>query len=383
MQLNKHYDAAIVGGGLAGLAAAIRLRRAGHSVVLFEKEQYPFHKVCGEYISLESWDFLQSLGVPLADMKLPVINTLLLTAPDGSRFTTKLPLGGFGISRYLLDNELAKIAKAEGVHVLEQTKVERIQFDRHFHLNFRSREVEDTEVSATACCAAYGKRSNLDVSWKRAFLQTQDKRLDNYVGVKYHIRTSWPENIIGLHNFENGYCGISKIEEDEYCLCYMTRADSLKQQGNSIPALEENVLHRNPELKKIFTNSTVSPYFPVTISQINFQSKTQVEEHVLMLGDAAGMITPLCGNGMSIALHTGKIAADLCHKFLSGELDRAQLEEKYVDEWEQQFSRRLRTGRILQSFFGSSRLSNLFVHTFKALPFLARPLVKMTHGQSY
>jgi len=48
------YDAAIIGGGLAGLALSIQLSKKGYRVILFEKEQYPFHKVCGEYISMES-----------------------------------------------------------------------------------------------------------------------------------------------------------------------------------------------------------------------------------------------------------------------------------------------------------------------------------------
>jgi len=383
MEPNSRYDAAIVGGGLAGLAAAIRLRAEGHSVLLLEKESYPYHKVCGEYISLESWSFLESLGVPLKEMNLPIIDTLLLTAPDGNTFTTRLPLGGFGISRYRLDALLAESARKAGVHVLEEAKVESIRSDQEFHIDFRSRATTTTSVQARICCAAYGKRSNLDVSWKRKFLQTQDRRLDNYIGIKYHVRTSWPENLIGLHNFEDGYCGISKIEGDEYCLCYMTRAASLKRNGNSIPALEKNVLHRNPALKNIFESSDIISGFPITISQINFSPKTRVEDHVLMLGDAAGMITPLCGNGMSIALHTGKIAAGLCGRFLRGQITQAELERQYDGDWQRRFAGRLRTGRWLQRFFGSSRLSNLFVNTFRRLPFLARPLVKMTHGEPF
>ena len=74
------YDAAIIGGGLAGLSLAIQMARKGYSVVLFEKEKYPFHKVCGEYISMESWPFLLSLGLDLSALNLPKIDTLNLTA---------------------------------------------------------------------------------------------------------------------------------------------------------------------------------------------------------------------------------------------------------------------------------------------------------------
>src|SRR3954469_23020826 len=115
MQLKQGYDAAIVGGGLAGLAAGIRLARLGHSVVLFEKEKYPFHKVCGEYISLESWNFLEQLGLPLSKMNLPMIKKLIVSSPGGKIIESNLDLGGFGISRYLLDFELSKIARQNGV----------------------------------------------------------------------------------------------------------------------------------------------------------------------------------------------------------------------------------------------------------------------------
>jgi len=378
MFTGKEYDVAIIGGGLAGLAASIQLSKAGHSVLVFEKEKYPFHKVCGEYVSLESWDFLNELGLNLGERNLPRIDTLLLTSPNGKAFTTPLPLGGFGISRYQLDNLLADVARQNGVTVCEATKVDDVVFKEGFQLGPSS-----GKATAKICCAAYGKRSNLDIKWRRNFLRSADKRLDNYVGIKYHVKTDWKKNVIGLHNFENGYCGISKIEDDRYCLCYMTRAQNLKNCNNDIRQLEERTLYQNPHLKKIFLNSEVCTSFPVTISQINFSAKTQVEDHILMLGDSAGMITPLCGNGMSIALHSAKISSTLINAFLKGKITRQQMEDLYKKEWHYQFARRLRTGRMLQRFFGSDRLSNWFVGTFKLFPFLSGPVIRMTHGKPF
>ncbi len=377
--LNTDYDIAIIGGGLAGLAASIQLSRKGHSVILFEKEEYPFHKVCGEYISLESWNFLQSLGLLLQTMNLPLIDTLQLTAPNGKELITKLPLGGFGISRYLLDKSLADIAVASGVVLLQKTKVDDVKReDDSFVVPFSGRFIK-----AKVCCAAYGKRSNLDIKWKRPFLQQTNARLNNYVGIKYHIKTAWKENVIGLHNFENGYCGISKIEGDEYCLCYMTKAENLKTCGNDVAQMQERILSQNPHLKKIFSIAEVMRDFPVTISQISFSQKAKVENGVLMLGDAAGMITPLCGNGMSIALHTSKIAAALIDDFLHEKISRQAMETTYQKQWNKAFAARLKSGRIIQSFFGSKRLSNLLVQTFKTLPFLAKPVINLTHGKPF
>src|SRR5437762_11749601 len=77
------YDTAIIGGGLAGLALAIQLAKENFRVIVFEKEIYPFHRVCGEYISFECWNFLESLGYPLSDMDLPAIKQLPVSSPNG------------------------------------------------------------------------------------------------------------------------------------------------------------------------------------------------------------------------------------------------------------------------------------------------------------
>lgn len=379
---NQIFDVAIVGGGLAGLAAAIQLSRKGFSVILFEKEKYPFHKVCGEYISMESWNFLQSLGVPLQHLQLPRISTLQLTAPNGKTFQTLLPLGGFGISRFMLDDYLANMAIQSGVYLLQETKVENIEKDKMFQIPFNSKG-HANKVQAKVVCGAYGKRSNLDVKWKRPFISNNNAAHNNYIGVKYHIKTAWPEHLIGLHNFKDGYCGISKIEGDHYCLCYLTTSKNLKAADNSIEKLQQSVLCRNQHLKNIFSNASISKTFPVTIAQISFSKKAQVEHGVLMLGDAAGMITPLCGNGMSMALHSSQLATTLIEQFLQKNITEQHLQQKYTQQWQQHFGSRMATGRLLQTFFGKEALSNLFVQTFIAAPFLAKSIIQKTHGQPF
>jgi hypothetical protein len=86
---------------------------------------------------------------------------------------------------------------------------------------------------------------------------------------------------------------------------------------------------------------------------------------------------------MSIALHTSKIAAMLTDAFLQRRIDRCELERHYEHQWNSGFAARLKTGRVIQSFFGSTGLSNFFVSTFKVLPFLAKPLIKQTHGRPF
>lgn len=379
MTLQPKYDIAIIGGGLAGLGLAIQCARAGYKTVLFEREKYPFHKVCGEYISLESWNFLQDLGLPLSDMQLPIINRLLITTPNGNYIETTLPLGGFGISRFTLDNLLANIAANEGVTVLEDTKVVDVVYRNNAFVIFTSKG--ETEVTVAA--GAYGKRGNLDVKWKRQFTQVKPNKLNHYIAVKYHIRTHHPADLIALHNFENGYCGISQIEENKYCLCYLTTAANLRKSRNDISSMERNILMKNPFLNKIFSNAEMLYHEPLTISRISFNKKTQVENHVLMIGDTAGLITPLCGNGMSMALHSSKLAFEEINAFLQGRSNRFEMEIQYTQQWEKHFSRRLQAGRMLQSFFGSSILSNLLIKTVKPFPKFVSFLIQQTHGKPF
>jgi len=375
----ERYDIMVAGGGLAGLTFSIQMANKGYRVVLFEKETYPFHRVCGEYISMESWGFLEGLGLPLSQMNLPRISRLIVSAPGGKELKQRLPLGGFGISRYTLDNALKDIAVRSGVQVLESCRVN----DIDFRDDLFTADTTAGQFTAPLCCGSFGKRSNLDVKWKRGFIREQPNRLNQYVGVKYHINTGFDKGTIALHNFRDGYCGLSAIEDDKYCLCYLTRASNLQRAGNDIRRMETEILGCNPQLKTIFSTAEILYDSPVTISQVSFSKKSQVENHVLLMGDAAGMIAPLCGNGMSMAMHAGKIAAVLCDRFLQQQISRQQLEDQYTSEWRQQFGKRLAVGRFIQGMFGKTWVTNMFIGIMKLLPGITKMLIRQTHGKAF
>jgi FAD dependent oxidoreductase. len=377
------FDIAIVGGGLAGLATSIELAKIGYSVVVLEKEKFPFHKVCGEYVSMESWNYLHSLGLDLTSLQLPRIDTLQLTAPNGTELITPLQLGGFGISRFMLDQLMAKEAIAKGVLLIENAKVNSINFKGEFEIVYETENSTRSVIYSEVCCASYGKRSNLDVKWKRSFLNKKESKRDNYVAVKYHVRHNQEKNIIGLHHFKDGYAGISAIENDLYCFCYMTRAEQLKKSNNHIKELETNVLSTNPHLKKIISAIKKQDGFPITISQIRFDPKTTVEHNVLMLGDAAGTIAPLCGNGMSMALHSAKLVSPLIDSFLQQKLSRSQMEDLYSAKWKKHFGIRIRVGRNLQKITGGSFSTNTFISLMKFIPYMGKKVIQLTHGKPF
>jgi flavin-dependent dehydrogenase len=379
MKRETAYDTAIIGGGLAGLCLSIQLAQQGFKIILFEKESYPFHKVCGEYISMESYDFLKRLGLRLDEMQLPFIKRLVVTSPAGTALEANLDLGGFGISRYKIDNDLKDIAEKNNVTILQNCKVEDVQFADESFTIFTS----EGNFTAKTCCGSFGKKSNLDIKWKRPFAKAAPNKLNNFIGIKYHVIADMPADTIALHNFKNGYCGISKIEDDKYCVCYLTNAANLKESNNSIDEMEKNILSVNPHLKNIFVTAKKVYSTPLSISQISFQKKSQVEDHVLLIGDAAGMITPLCGNGMSMAMHGSKIAAECITAFLQNISSRQVMEKDYERKWKNNFAKRLRAGRIVQSFFGKESSTNIFINIMKRIPFVTKNIIKATHGKPF
>ncbi len=376
---NKIYDIAVIGGGLAGLTLAIQSANAGYQTILFEKESYPFHKVCGEYISMESYDFLLHCGVSLQEWDLPMISTLHISDCEGKLYKFQLPLGGFGISRFKLDHSLATIAKQKQVELHEETKVEDVLFQNDLF----TIHTKKGNYTAKLVAGSFGKRSNLDIKWRRRFSLKGKNRLNNYIGVKYHIKYDIDKDLIALHNFQNGYCGISKIEDDICCVCYLTTADQLSYAGNTIEKLETTVLSKNKVLADIFSKAQFLYEKPLTIAQISFDQKKQVENHILMVGDAAGLITPLCGNGMSMAMHASSLAFQQMKLFLEGNITREQMEKQYSKTWKKQFSKRLAIGRLVQSFFGNPFVTRIFLSTISKTPKLANWLIRQTHGTPF
>ena len=376
---NSIYDIGIVGGGLAGLTLAIQAANAGYKTLLIEKETYPFHKVCGEYVSLESLPFLEQIGFLVNDRNLPVIKNLQLSDVKGNIYNFNLPLGGFGVSRFTLDDNLYKIAIAKGVEVLENTKVQNVIFNNDSFTIETAKENYTTKIAV----GSFGKRSNIDIKWNRNFIQTKPGKLNNYIGVKYHIAYNFSKENIALHNFKNGYCGISNIEDNKCCLCYLTTANNLKQNGNSIKLMEKNVLYQNPFLKDIFTTANFLYSEPLVISQVSFTKKQQVENNMLMVGDAAGLITPLCGNGMSMAMHASKLAFENIDAFLKQKISRIVMEKSYQTQWQQHFSKRLQMGRMVQSVFGNNTATSIFLKVMSNTKWLANKIIKSTHGEAF
>lgn len=366
----------IIGGGLAGLVNAILLARKGLKVSLLEKKSYPFHKVCGEYISNEVRPFLEREKLFPQHLQVSDIKRFQFTSIKGNSYEMPLDLGGFGISRYELDHHLVQVAKEAGVEVLEKTVVTDVAFDDEgFTVKIAGKE----PMLAQVVIGAYGKSQGMDRKLKRSHASKKSP----FIGVKYHIKTDFPKDKIALHNFQGGYCGISAIEGERYNLCYLGSRAQLKKHS-SIEAMEQATVRKNPFLKSIYDNSDFLFEKPEVINEFSFKPKNLIEDHVLMSGDTAGLITPLCGNGMAMAIHSAKLLSDILLK-LQGKWaeNRSLIEQEYTLVWNQTFKKRLWVGRQTQNLFGASVASEIAVGLMKFSPWIARKIMEGTHGEEF
>lgn len=369
----KNKEVLIIGGGLAGLTAAIHLSKIGFQVTVVEKNEFPKHKVCGEYISNEVLPYLSWLNLNIADLHPTNITNIEFSTVSGKTIKNSLPLGGFGISRYTLDEYLYKKAIANGCEIIKDT-VESIVFaDEEFTITTSDKTILKSEI----VIGAFGKRSNIDQKLNRNFIQQKSP----WLAVKAHYSGNFPNNLVGLHNFKGGYCGVSKVENDIVNICYLADYETFKQFKN-IDDYQEKVVSKNLHLKTIFEKSNLLFEKPLTISQICFEEKQAVENHILMIGDTAGLIHPLCGNGMAMAIHSAKIVSELIDKYFNKEIkSRKDLEEKYIQEWNFNFKNRLKMGRFLSNLLQKQKLSGVLMRILIIFPFLLPKIIKKTHGK--
>ena len=369
----KNKEVLIIGGGLAGLTAAIHLSKIGFQITVVEKNEFPKHKVCGEYISNEVLPYLNWLDLKIANLYPATITKLEFSTVNGKTIKSILPLGGFGISRYTLDEYLYKKAIANGCKII-QDLVEGIAFEDEAFIVTTS---NNTILKAKIVIGAFGKRSIIDQKLNRNFIHKKSP----WLAVKGHYSGDFPSDLVGLHNFKGGYCGVSKVEGDVINICYLADYETFKKFKN-VEEYQNNVVSQNPHLKTIFEKSNLLFEKPLTIGQISFEKKQAVENHVLMIGDTAGLIHPLCGNGMAMAIHSAKIVSELVEKYYTNEIkSRNELEEKYIQEWNFNFKKRLKMGRLLSNLLQKQKLSGVLMRILIGFPFLLPKIIKKTHGK--
>jgi menaquinone-9 beta-reductase len=372
----KHmiYDAIIVGAGLAGCSAAIQLADRGHTVLLLEQQRYPAHKLCGEFLSIEVLGIFSQLGIldQVQRSGAQPINHALLTTSSGASFTRTLPGTALGLSRYQLDLMLFERAIAVGATGYDGTVVKAI--DGNLTDGFTV-QTNRGEFRSRTVLGAYGKRSALDTQRDRPFT----RKPSPWVGFKAHCSGLDLPGTIELHAFAGGYCGLSAIETGQINLCWIGH-ESVLQSGrdqNLPPALSANPVLRD-RLAHLQFDRTVQH----RLRQISFALKGTFDDDVCLIGDTAGMITPLCGDGMAMALHTAALVVPLVSDYLVGEISANQWKQQYQQQWQREFKTRLQLGRLLHSCFIRPPIAQASITLCQTFPTIGDWLIQHTRGEA-
>ena len=228
---------------------------------------------------------------------------------------------------------------------------------------------------AKVVVGAQGKRSSLDKSLSRDFI----KNTTDYIAVKQHYLADFPEDLVALHNFEGGYAGLSMVENGKINMCYLTSTRVFRRYDD-LNDFQARHLTRNKALADFLQSA--KPVFdkPLVISQVNFDAKQNVEKHILMCGDSAGLIHPLCGNGMAMAIHSAAFCSEFVSAFLDGEISRSEMEDMYSKAWKEVFSSRLKFGRYASNIFGEGILTDMAIRLARTFPGLLRRSLRLSHG---
>jgi flavin-dependent dehydrogenase len=301
-----HAETAIIGGGLAGCAAAITLAQAGREVVLIERESAPHHKVCGEFLSQEALDLLRLLGLEPAQLGAARLQSVRLA--HGNHLTHAcLPFGAMSLTRRRLDEELLKLAERSGVNVIRGKRVSSLEASA----GAWSVQINDADpLTAAAVFVATGKH-DLPGEPRPAGKQS------GMVGFKMYYRLSRDQAAavaghVELLLYRGGYGGLQPVEGDAVNLCCLVHRDQLQRLGGRWENLLALMQRDCPHLATRLNGATPLLERPLAISSIPYgYVRPAAADGVWRLGDQAAVIPSFTGDGMSIALHSGRLAAEM------------------------------------------------------------------------
>jgi flavin-dependent dehydrogenase len=296
-------NALIVGGGLAGGALAAALAQAGRSVILLEREAGPHDKVCGEFLSREAILYLNALGIEPLALGACRIHSVRLSAAAGVA-TVKLPFPALSLSRRALDHAVLKRAAEMGADIRLGARAQSLERGGGA---WRARLSGGEEVRGQGAFLATGKHDLR--GWQRpAGLQP------DLIGFKMHLRLSPAQAAelaghVELTLFRGGYAGLEPVEGGLANLCLLVRRGRYAALGQQWEALTDAMRADNPLLARRLEGAEPSWERPLAIFSIPYGHVRRTSDGPWRLGDQAAVIPSFAGDGMSIALHSARLAA--------------------------------------------------------------------------
>lgn len=371
----------MLGAGLAGSSLAKALADKGWETALLDRQSFPRHKVCGEFLSPESQGTLQAFGLleTVKALRPSLIDGIRLIFANGAAMELPLSSSALGISRYSLDSALHGAAQHSGVQLQTGTSVTAVHPIIGGYLIETKQGGEISTLQARTVIAAWGanRRSGLPGHRQERLAKP------SYLGVKSHFQDVWMERMIELYFFPGGYMGICKVEDGLVNVSALLNCDAFTDKGKSTLAILDAAMKRNKRLYEKLRGAIPVEGTQAAVAPVQLHRKLQAWDTIPLTGDAVTMIPPLCGDGMSMALRSAAICAPLADRFLQGNLSSLDWQQSYTRSLHKEFQGPLRWGSFLQRLFDQPLVSGLLPSAARLAPRLAQGLVQATRLKPY
>lgn len=324
-------EVSIIGAGPAGSTLAALLASRGVAVTLYDRESFPRDKLCGEFLSYDALPILERLGV-LAKIDAhgaPRIERCRI-AGSSRTYDFDLPHAARGVSRMLLDDLLLCEAIRRG-----------------------ARFVIGEAQPAAITVGAWGRWGRHDTLLARSFVRDRSHR--NF-GFKRHYRGPGTSGAIELYSFPRGYLGVNDVEGGITNICGLVHASRLAGHKGKWDAFVEKIREEEPALERLYARHEPAQENFLSSEPVIFRSRSAVEGGIFMIGDASGVIDPLTGNGMAMAIQSALVLAPLVMQLIESPRQRPRIEDDYRRRHRELFAKRIGWSRTVARLLARPRL---------------------------
>jgi flavin-dependent dehydrogenase len=335
------FDVAVIGAGPAGSTLAALLASRGAKVALMDRDSFPRDKLCGEFLSYDALPVIELLGVDLGDA--PRVEHCRVVSRRAA-YEFDLPHAARGVSRMTLDALLHRAAVRAGATPVTETVA---SLD---------------SIQARVVGGAWGRWGRFDTQLGRGFVRDRAHR--NF-GFKRHYRGP-ATNVIELHSFRRGYLGVNSVDGGVVNICGLVHASRLAGHKGRWDAFVETIRAEEPALDALYARHTPAQEQFLSSEPVIFRARSAVEAGVFMVGDASGVIDPLTGNGMAMAMQSALLAAPLILRLLQSPAERPRIEHEYRERHRAMFAPRIRWSRAVARLLSNPALLDIAIRTVRS-----------------
>lgn len=341
----------VIGGGPAGLAAAIALRQNGMDVTLADGARPPIDKACGEGLMPQTLLSLDELGVELGSAEGMRFKGLRFI-DGGATVEAKFPAkGGLGVRRTVLHRKLVERAQELGVSLLWNTPVAR--------LCSGGAVVGGKTMKARWIVGADGIRSRVR-RW--IGLESVSQRHVRFAHRRHYRVKPWTE-FVEVYWCRKVQIYVTPLGNDEICVVLISR---------ELGARLEDALREHPELASRLTGAEISSTPRGAITAM-YSLERVYRKNVALTGDASGGVDAITGEGLGLSFRQ---AIALSGALKTGELERYQIARRRLAR------RPLLMSRVLLFLDRNPQLRKGVFRTFDRDPALFARLLAMHAGEN-